>query len=56
MGMVGMIVVGGPPANLVQAKAVNVPGMAKPRMDALLAQAASVTEPKPAKGKKARHS
>jgi pseudoazurin len=43
MGMVAVIVVGGKPANLDQARAVAVPGMAKPRIDALLAQAASVT-------------
>ena len=52
MGMVGMIVVGGPPANLDQAKAVTVPGMAKTRMDALLAKAAAV---KPAAKSKKHH-
>ncbi len=51
MGMVGVVVVGGKPANLAQAQAVVTPGMAKARMDGLLAQAAAVTEPK-AKTKK----
>ena len=49
MGMVAVIVVGGPPANLDQAKAVVAPGMAKARMDPLLVKAAAV---KPANAKK----
>jgi pseudoazurin len=53
MGMVGVIVVGGKPANLAQAQAVTVPGMAKARMDGLLTQAAAVTEPKAKKAGKA---
>lgn len=38
MGMVGLVVVGDAPANLDAAKAVNVPPLAKKRLDPLWAQ------------------
>ena len=54
MGMVGVVVVGGKPANLSEAMEVKVPGLAKQRMPALLQQAAAVTEPKAAAKTKRR--